>query len=218
MHNSIIVLEDDIVTSKYFLEFMNQALRIYEKDNKVCQVSGYSYLQNYSNKYQLDKFYFIKGADCMAFGTWKSSWSNFSDDAKYLYEEIKKRNLIKSFNRNNSYNYLKMLKARSENKNNSWAICWYATNFLRNKYCFYPLNSFALHIGNKTDATNYIPVSDDKLNVKLNDQKEEVITVDVFEKKNTRLAYEEFLKELRGSFFERLKSYIKVFMRKNALL
>ena len=214
-NNSVIVLEDDILTSKYFLKFMNDALTTYENFDNVCQVSGYSYLEKYSKKYELDETYFIKGGDCMAWGTWKTSWDLFTEDAQNLYDQIKQKKLDKSFNRNNSYNYLKMLKARASEKNQSWAICWYAINFLKNKYTFYPLRTFAKHIGNDKNATNYIPSNKDGLNVNLNDKKLKVSKISVLEKLNTKLAYEEFLKDLRGNYFERLKCYLKVFKREN---
>jgi len=215
LNNSVIVLEDDIVTSKYFLKFMNDALITYENSKNVCQVSGYSYLEKYSNKYELDETYFIKGGDCMAWGTWKSSWDLYTEDAKYLYDQIKQKKLDKLFNRNNSYNYLKMLKARAFEKNQSWAICWYAINFLKNKYTYYPLKTLAIHIGNDENATNYIPSNNDGLKVNLNDNKVGVSKINVIEKNDTKLAYEKFLKDLKGNYFERLKCYLKVFKREN---
>src|SRR3989339_698479 len=40
-YGKIIVLEDDIVTSPYFLTFMNDALCLYENEEKVMHISGY---------------------------------------------------------------------------------------------------------------------------------------------------------------------------------
>ena len=212
-YNSVIVLEDDIVTSKYFLTYMNKALKIYESNNKVCQISGYSYLEKYSKKYLLDDTYFIKGGDCMAWGTWKSSWDLYTDDANYLLTQIKRNNLKKDFNRNNSFNYFKMLSARAKNKNKSWAICWYAINFLLDKYTLYPLKTYAIHIGNDKEATNYIPKFNDALIVDVNNDEIDFSSKDVYEKESTRNAYEDFLKDLKGNIFDRLKCYIKVLKR-----
>ena len=39
----VIVLEDDLITSKYFLEYMNYALNHYEDEQSVFQISGYNY-------------------------------------------------------------------------------------------------------------------------------------------------------------------------------
>ncbi len=42
-YNKIIVLEDDLITSKYFLKFMNEALDIYKDEKSVGSVQGYLY-------------------------------------------------------------------------------------------------------------------------------------------------------------------------------
>ena len=42
-YGRIIVLEDDIVTSPYFLKFMNESLAFYENEDKVWHISGWNY-------------------------------------------------------------------------------------------------------------------------------------------------------------------------------
>ena len=37
-----IVIEDDIVTSKYFLKFMNEALEFYKEQKNIYSISGYN--------------------------------------------------------------------------------------------------------------------------------------------------------------------------------
>ena len=66
-YGKIIVLEDDLVTSKYFLSFMNDALEIYKDENKVICIHGYIY----PIKSELPETFFIKGADCWGWATWK---------------------------------------------------------------------------------------------------------------------------------------------------
>src|ERR1700733_3957738 len=39
--NKVIVLEDDLITSPYFLQFMNDGLNIYENDEKVMTINGH---------------------------------------------------------------------------------------------------------------------------------------------------------------------------------
>ena len=212
-HERVIVLEDDIATSKYFLEYLNDALNEYENAKNVCQVSGYSFLEKYSKKYDLDDFYFIKGADCLAWGTWKDRWDLFTNDALRLSSQIRNKNLIGQFNRNHNYNYFKMLLDKSRNKNNSWAICWYAKNFLENKYTLYPLKSLASHLGNDIKATNYIPSQNDSLEVKIHEQSIKLKRIPIYEKINTFKAYNEFLKKSKGNFFERIKCFLKVKIR-----
>jgi len=42
-YGRVIVLEDDLVTSPYFLNFMNNALVFYENEDKVWHISGWNY-------------------------------------------------------------------------------------------------------------------------------------------------------------------------------
>jgi len=44
-HDTIIVLEDDIVTSPHFLQFMNDAFRLYRDDQRVMHVSGFTRIE-----------------------------------------------------------------------------------------------------------------------------------------------------------------------------
>ena len=210
--SKVIVMEDDIITSKFFLKFMNDALNLYENDLNVSQINGYSFLESYKDTYKLDDLYFIKGADCLAWGTWKNRWINYNDDAQFLVREILRKKLERDFNRDNNYNFLKMLKAKSK-KGNSWAICWYASNFLLDKYALYPLKSLACHIGNDSRATNYISSKNDSLSVKLARREISLSKIEVSENSSTSLAYNKFLMDSKGNFLERLKCFIKVFIR-----
>jgi hypothetical protein len=64
-----------------------------------------------------------------------------------LFKNIINKNLIKEFNYNGAYNYLNMLKKQILKKNDSWAIRWHASNFLKNKYTLYPRNTYVNNIG-----------------------------------------------------------------------
>ena len=66
------------------------------------------------------------------------------NDSKKLYSQIKLNNLSTKFDRDNSYPFTKMLK--NNIIKNSWAINWYASNFLLSKFTAYPKKSMALHI------------------------------------------------------------------------
>src|SRR6266568_4628990 len=41
VHGKIIVLEDDLITSPFFLEYMNDALEMYKDEDKVISILGY---------------------------------------------------------------------------------------------------------------------------------------------------------------------------------
>jgi hypothetical protein len=189
---------------------MNDALQTYEKDESVCQVCGYSYLEKLSDQYKLDDIYFIKGADCLAWATWRRAWQNYQKNTVQMLEEIRHRGLVRAFNRNNCYNYYKMLRRAATGEINSWAINWYAGNFLKNRYTLYPLKSLALHIGNDSAATNYqIATPYDPLEVMLCNNPIIVKRINVFEKTETSKAYNLFLARSRGSLFRQAQISIK---------
>ena len=149
-YGKVIVLEDDLVVSPYFLKYMNEALDFYEKEEQVISIHGYIY----PVKQKLPETFFIKGADCWGWATWKRGWDLFCSDGKYLLKEIEKRNLKKEFDFDNSYPYYRMLKYQIEGKNNSWAIRWYASAFLHNKLTLYPGRSLVNQIGMDGSGTH----------------------------------------------------------------
>lgn len=131
-----IILEDDMTVSKYFLRYMNDGLERYKDNPQVASIHGYIYPTEMNSN--LPETFFIKGADCWGWATWKRAWDCFTPDARYLYNEIKKKNLIKEFEFDYSYGYYTMLKRQINGKANSWAVCWYASAFIKNMLTLYP--------------------------------------------------------------------------------
>jgi hypothetical protein len=141
-YGKVVVLEDDLVTSPYFLKFMNDGLNIYEEEEKVISVHGYVYPIK-----GLPEIFFLRGADCWGWATWKRGWDLFEKDGKKLLDELEKRKLTKLFDFNGAYPYTKMLKDQVEGKVDSWAIRWYASAFIHEKLTLYPGISLVKHIG-----------------------------------------------------------------------
>jgi Predicted glycosyltransferases len=146
----IIVLEDDLLTSPYFLTFMNQALEKYENEEKVISVHGYVYPVNR----KLPESFFIRGADCFGWGTWKRAWDLFVQDGQRLLNEIKEKRLSKEFDFSGSYPYTKMLEKQTKGIVGSWAVRWYASAFLNNKLTLYPGRSLIFYNGSDGSGTN----------------------------------------------------------------
>jgi hypothetical protein len=141
-YGKVVILEDDLVTSPYFLNFMNDGLNIYGEEEKVISVHGYVYPIK-----GLPEIFFLRGADCWGWATWKRGWDLFEKDGKKLLDELEKRKLTKLFDFNGAYPYTKMLKDQVEGKVDSWAIRWYASAFIQEKLTLYPGISLVKHIG-----------------------------------------------------------------------
>jgi hypothetical protein len=142
-HDRVIVLEDDLVTSPYFLQYMNRALEIYENEGSVVSIHGYLF----PVKNHFPETFFIKGAHCWGWATWKRGWEIFEQDGRKLLNELRQRGLEKEFDYNGSAEYIEMLKGQIAGKNDSWAVRWYASAFLANKLTLYPCISLVKNIG-----------------------------------------------------------------------
>jgi len=143
---SIIVLEDDLLTSPLFLRYMNNALNFYKDNSSVISIHGYQYPLN--DVQNLPDVFFIKGADCWGWATWSRGWNFFEPNGKKLLNELNSKKLQKEADFNNTFNFTNMLKEQIDGKNDSWAVRWYMSAFLNNKLTLYPKKSFVHNIGN----------------------------------------------------------------------
>jgi hypothetical protein len=142
-HGKIIVLEDDNLTSPFFLNYMNEALNLYSKNSKVASISAYSYPIDSKKK----NYYFLRLADSWGWATWKRSWNLYEKNGNKLMKEIEKKNQSKEFNFENSYDFMRILRNYCLKLNNSWSIRWYASMYLKNKLTLFPPKSFIENIG-----------------------------------------------------------------------
>ena len=149
-YGRIIVLEDDMVTSRYFLTYMNDALEYYENEDSVISIHGYCYPIS-----GLPETFFLKVADCWGWGTWKRGWDLFEADGRKLLAQLEQKELLNRFDLFGAYGYSKMLKDQIEGKNSSWAVRWYASALLADKLTLYPGQSLVSNIGSDGSGTHY---------------------------------------------------------------
>lgn len=140
-----IILEDDILVDKFFLKYMNEGLSLYKSDKRIASIHGYIYPIKFDKN--IKDYFFLKGADCWGWGTWKRAWKVFDKHGKKLINKIDQKSLKHEFNFNNTYDYYQMLNNQIKGKNNSWAIRWYASAFLKNMLTLYPSKTFVRNIG-----------------------------------------------------------------------
>jgi hypothetical protein len=203
-YGKVIVLEDDLVSDIYFLKFMNDALEIYGKDDAVASVTAYIY----PVPEKLPETFFLKGADCWGWATWKRAWNLLETDGKKLLTELKAKQLTGDFDFYGTYPYTSMLEDQVQGKNNSWAILWYASAYLKNKFTLYPGFSLIQNIGNDSSGTH--SHNTDKFRVKFESRPVEVkrqsIEEDVPSKKKISCFFESLREEKRSGFLDELKS------------
>ena len=162
-YGKIIVVEDDILTSPYFLKYMNTALDMYENDDEVACISGYTY------PIKTDKqSFFLKEAECWGWATWKKGWDNFEPNGQKLLDEMITRNLKEDFDFYDSYPFTQMLKDQIDGKNNSWAIRWYASCYLKDKLCLYLGKPVSGNIGFGAEGSTHCKSATNMYDVEIN--------------------------------------------------
>ena len=149
-HSTVIILEDDMVLSPYFLKFMNDALEKYSSTMEVACVHGYIYPSTLPRP----ETFFLKGADCWGWGTWSRAWAEFEADGQKLLTELENRNLTYEFDFDGTYPYTDMLRRQIRGEVSSWAIRWYASAFLKDRLCLYPGQSLLNNIGFDNSGEN----------------------------------------------------------------
>ena len=127
-YGKVIVLEDDLVVAPYFLTFMNDALETYKNEPKVGHIQACDFTQDPS----LPDTFLIKWTGSWGWATWDRAWKHFNPNGQELLQELEARKLTHTFDFNGKYGFTRMLRRQIEGKNNSWAIRWNASLFLKN--------------------------------------------------------------------------------------
>ena len=126
-YGRVIVLEDDLVVAPYFLQFMNDALETYQDEPKVGHIQACDFTQDPS----LPDTFLIKWTGSWGWATWDRAWKHFNPNGKELLQELEQRKLTRTFDFNGKYGFTRMLRRQIKGKNNSWAIRWNASLFLK---------------------------------------------------------------------------------------
>jgi len=201
-YKQVIVFEDDLVSSPYTLTYFNEALNRYRNEESVMHIGAYMY-QLKENK--LPESFFYRAATSWGWATWDRAWQHFNPDINQLIAQFdaKKRS---AFSIEHTMNFWKQMQDFKRGKNNSWAIRWYASIFLKGGLTLNPSHSLVNNIGH--DGTGVHSGINDIYNVIINPKP---ITRFPDEIKENPLAYEAikgFLSTRKGSLWQRIKRYL----------
>ena len=202
-YGQVIVLEDDLVTSPYFLKYMNDALDFYRDEERVISIHGYIY----PVKAKLPETFFLRGADCWGWATWKRGWDLFEPDGEKLLAGINAQNIRKEFNYDGSYDLVGMLYSQIKGEVDSWAIRWYASAFIKNKLTLYPGKSLVLNIGNDGSGTHC--GTTEMFTSRLTKYELKLVKIAVFESSEARSAVVDYFHSNRITFLQRLKRKVR---------
>jgi GT2 family glycosyltransferase len=167
-YGKVIVLEDDLVTSPFFLTFMNEALNFYSDKKDVWHISGWNYPIKTD---RLADTFLWRTMNCWGWATWSDRWEYFEKDTEKLIETFSK-NEVKAFNLDGYEDFWGQVLANKEKAINTWAIYWYASIFKRGGLCLNPTETFVENIGLDGSGvhcgvnTSYIANLNTKKNIK----------------------------------------------------
>lgn len=142
-YGKIIVVEDDIVTSPYFLKFMNEALEFYEKEKKIWHIGGWNY--PISTK-DLDDIFASRIMNCWGWATWQDRWNYFEKKPEKLIKKYMPCE-IKRFDIDGYLNLWEQVLGNYDKKVNSWAVFWYESIFKHHGLCINISKSLVKNIG-----------------------------------------------------------------------
>jgi len=151
-HETLIVLEDDLLSSPNFLDFMNQALSFYKEDSKVISISGYTLALPSLKKYSKDYYYGCR-ASSWGWGIWANRWKNIDWNNEYYNNILTDKKIRQKLNRGGS-DMSNMLKKQLNGKIDSWAIRFCYHQSVNDMITVFPTNSKIISIGFGESATH----------------------------------------------------------------
>ena len=141
-YGKVIVLEDDIVTARFFLRFINGGLNIYLTEEIVQSVTGYIEPIPIKKREAI----FLQKGSSWGWATWRRAWYKKIFDVNKLHKELSEHPDQSKFDFG-GYPYFDMLKSQFDGKINSWAIQYYTYGFLNGKLHLNPPKSLVRNIG-----------------------------------------------------------------------
>lgn len=145
-YEQFIVLEDDLICSPYFLNYMNSSLNKFKNSQNIWTINSMSCnpeLLKLDSRMETS-YYFTRRASSHGWGSWRNRWELIDWDINNL---IKKRNNY--FNKKRlkeaGGDVFKMLNDQKTKKIDSWAVRWVANIAINNGLCVTPFYSHTSH-------------------------------------------------------------------------
>lgn len=140
-YEKVIVVEDDLILSPFFLQFMNEGLEKYKDDERVGTISAY--LPPLDEK--LPDTFLLMYFQCWGWATWKRAWDLFNPDTKYLLRKLRFKKT--KFDVGGGCGNYGNLLCHKYGLVDTWYLRYYASLFLKGKLSLYPGMSMATNEG-----------------------------------------------------------------------
>jgi GT2 family glycosyltransferase len=196
-YGKVIVFEDDLLSSSYTLQYFNEALDRYEHEEQVMHVGAYMYdLKDPS----LPETFFYRAATSWGWATWGRAWKYFEPNIDTLMSQFDQEK-IHQFSIESSMNFWKQMLQFKSGKNNSWAIRWYASIFLKGGLTLNPSRSLIQNIGH--DGSGVHSNNEDIYQVHMAQKPVSQYPTVIEENRQAYEAIKNFLKNRKGNLLQR---------------
>lgn len=202
-YKQVIVFEDDLITSPHTLTYFNEALNKYRDTAQVMHIGAYMY--NLKD-IQLPETFFYRAATSWGWATWDRAWQHFEPNIDRLMAQFDAKKK-KAFSIEHHMNFWKQMEDFKKGKNNSWAIRWYASIFLKGGLTLNPAQSMVNNIGH--DGSGVHSGINDIYNVIINPQPVTEFPVELKENEQAYQAIKSFLANRKGNLWQRIKRYVR---------
>ncbi len=207
-YGKVIVMEDDLVTSPYFLKYMNDSLKLYADQKKVWHISGWNYPIDTSD---LEDVFLWRFMNCWGWSTWSDRWRHYEKNIDKVINEFSKEQ-IDYINLDNTDTSWSQVIRNKEKRIDTWAIFWYLS-IIRNKgLCLNPSNSLVINIGNDGSGENC--QATDSFTTKLSVTKELIVSTKVKENVIAVNEVKKFYKSLKKPLLKRIFNKVKLIISK----
>lgn len=179
-HESVIVVEDDIITSPAFLTYMNKALEYYRDHKSVFSISGHSHASSRFN-IPADYPYDVYASPRLfnwGWATWRDRWERADWSMSYYEELMNNLSMQEAFCRGGD-DMLRMLIDEKEGRSSAWDIQFAFAHFKNHAVSIVPCMSYTHNIGEDgsgthclctKEASSFVPASlNEKTDVKFLD-------------------------------------------------
>lgn len=198
-YGRVIVLEDDIVVSNKFLEYMNKSLDYYANNSRIFSIAGYCPNINLDTN---DVFFFNR-IESWGWASWADRWNNIDWGLTDLDSFINNQKEIDRFNRGGN-DLTEILLANMD----AWDIRACYTSFKNGSYTVYPPKSLVKNIGFNGDGTHFKKITH-KYDVEIeNDYLPNIVPFNINKKTNKKMHDFYSISELKYSL-KKIKKIIK---------
>lgn len=166
-YNKAIVMEDDMISSPFFLKYINELLNRFENDQRIFSVTGYTFPIKIPEDYK-HPLYLSPRSSSWGWGTWKNRWQKADWDLKDIDDLTNDKLRVESFNKGGE-DLMGMLKNSIEGKIDSWSIRWTYSHFLNDAFCVYPVKSRIQNIGTDRSGVHTSKTKKFDVELELND-------------------------------------------------